>query len=94
MSPTMLSTQPPRSWRLLPAADEDVRRLARAVDLPPVAARLLVQRGLGDADQARRFLQARAMDLHDPDGLPGMAAACARLERAIRDGETLGPPRR
>lgn len=79
-----------RRWRLEPPADE-TRALALAASLtvPPAFARLLVQRGFGDVAAARRFLKPSRHDLHDPLLLPDMAVAVERLQRAVRDGETV-----
>ncbi|MEK7837144.1 MAG: hypothetical protein AAB328_04085, partial [candidate division NC10 bacterium] len=74
-----------RRWRLEPPAD-DARAAALAASLavPLPFARLLVQRGFGDADAARRFLKPSRHDLHDPLLLPDMAVAVERLTRAGR----------
>ena len=62
-------------------------RLARALGLEPVIARLLVQRGLGDPDEAARFLRPSLDHLHDPLRLAGLEVAVTRLERAFAAGE-------
>ena len=61
-----------------------VERLAREVRVPRVIARLLLSRGLGDPDAARRFLQPKLRDLHDPGLLKGCDAAVEALLDAIR----------
>jgi single-stranded-DNA-specific exonuclease len=64
-------------------------RLARALCLEPVVARLLVQRGLADPDEASRFLRPSLDHLHDPSRLTGLDDAVARLERAFVTGERI-----
>src|SRR5205814_5368349 len=49
----------------------------------PVTARLLCIRGLGNLDDARRFLSPRLDDLHDPLRLAGMSTAVNRILAAI-----------
>ena len=74
-----------------PAATDQAaaERLARALGLEPVIARLLVQRGLADPDQASRFLRPSLDHLHDPTRLTGLDAAVVRLERAFASGERI-----
>jgi len=77
-----------RRWRLEPAADDTAAAtLAEALRLPLPFARLLVQRGYGDADTARKFLRPTRQDLHDPWALPDMDRAVERLAAAVRAGE-------
>ncbi|MBK5298833.1 MAG: single-stranded-DNA-specific exonuclease RecJ [Vicinamibacteria bacterium] len=64
-------------------------RLARALGLEPVIARLLVQRGLADPDQASRFLRPSLDHLHDPMRLAGLDVAVTRLEGAFAAGERI-----
>jgi single-stranded-DNA-specific exonuclease len=63
--------------------------LASALKLGPLAARVLVHRGLADPDAARRFLHPTFEDLHDPLALCDMSVAVDRLARAIRDHERI-----
>jgi len=79
----------PMLWSLERPDPARVQALARAVDVPEVVARLLVARGLAEAEVARVHLERSARTLHEPRLLPGMAAATARLARAIRDKETI-----
>jgi len=47
------------------------------------------RRGVVSADDFRRFAAPSLDDLHDPAGIHGMPAACERIERAVRDRETI-----
>ena len=90
MTATMPRLRPPARWLASPVADAQlVERLSAALSLPPVLCQLLVQRGYGDIDDARRFLRPRLEQLGDPYQLLGMSAAVDRLVRAIRSGETV-----
>ncbi len=79
----------PPIWQ--PAATDQAasERLSRALGLEPVIARLLVQRGLADPDEASRFLQPSLDHLHDPRRLAGLNAAVTRLERAFAAGDRI-----
>ena len=50
---------------------------------------IVTRRGVTNDDEFRRFAAPVLADLHDPAGIHGMAAACERIERAVRDGETI-----
>ncbi len=64
-----------------------------AADIPlpidPVIRDILVRRGITTEDEYRRFVAPSIEDLHDPAGIHGMGDACERIERAIRDTETI-----
>jgi single-stranded-DNA-specific exonuclease len=78
---------PDARWRLRSPDPEGVRRLAAALDVPPLLARLLVNRGLSDATAARAFLDPRLERLSSPFALAGMDAAVARLAQGVRRRE-------
>jgi len=63
--------------------------LVDQLDVSPLLARCLVQRGLPDATAAREFLDPRLKRLADPFLLPNMEAAVRRLVRARESGEAL-----
>ncbi len=64
--------------------------LARALGVQPLTARLLVRRGIADAEQGRRFLAPRLADLRPPQAMAGFARAVARIDGALTGGETIG----
>ncbi|HLJ73752.1 MAG TPA: DHH family phosphoesterase, partial [Thermoanaerobaculia bacterium] len=55
----------------------------------PVIASILRRRGIHSEDEYRRFVAPKINDLHDPGGIHGIASACERIERAVRDRETV-----
>jgi single-stranded-DNA-specific exonuclease len=73
-----------KSWHLLPHDAAAIDRLARAVDASPVVAQLLLNRGIGDSTEAKRFLECPLMGLRPPAELPGAVAACELLTEAAR----------
>jgi single-stranded-DNA-specific exonuclease len=72
-------------WVLEPPADRaQAVALARALDLPPALARLLVQRGYHAPEAARDFLRPSLDRLVDPSVLAGMADAVEVIAGAVR----------
>src|SRR5262245_37250738 len=80
-----VTTPPTRTWRLLPEDVKAAQRLARSAGVPPLVARLLLNRGVAPR-QARRFLEASHADLHAPGLLPGADQAAERILHAVRAG--------
>jgi single-stranded-DNA-specific exonuclease len=78
-----------RVWEDVPADLERVSETAAALSVPLVIARLLWQRGLGDPDAARRFLNPQLSQLHDPFLLTDMRTAVDRLMGAIARKERI-----
>ena len=75
---------------LLPFPDPAaVAALAAALRISPLAARVLVHRGLADPSTAQHFLNPGFEDLHDPLTMRDMPAAIERIARAIRIGERI-----
>ncbi len=69
------------------AAAGEAERLAGAVRVHPLAARILCLRGLSEPEAAARFLAPRLEDLPDPFLMKGMEAAVTRIVRAVEGGE-------
>lgn len=79
-----------RRWSVLAADEAAERRLAAELGVSRLAARVLVARGLADADEARAFLTpSLARDWADPLCIPGMGEAVERLELALARHETI-----
>lgn len=76
-------------WRLKPYDRRQAERLADELGVHPVIARLLLIRGLSDAEAARRFLRPAAEPFHDPMRLKGMREAVERLRKALDAGEKM-----
>jgi single-stranded-DNA-specific exonuclease len=68
---------------------EVAERLAGALRLHPLAARILAARGHADPGAAGAFLEARLADLPDPFAMKGMRAAVDRIARALAAGERI-----
>ena len=78
-----------KRWRIHPHDSDRIAGLQRATGLPAVVAQLLVCRGVLDPACARRFLDAKLSDLHDPQRLPGCRQAAERVREAIRRGQRI-----
>ncbi|HEY4641762.1 MAG TPA: DHH family phosphoesterase, partial [Thermoanaerobaculia bacterium] len=68
--------EPPNPDLPIPIANDALRRIA-------------IRRGVIDDDSFRRFMAPVIGDLHDPSTIHGIGEACERIERAVRDGETI-----
>ena len=76
-------------WQHLPCNDTETAALAAALNLHPTVARLLCLRGLGDPEQASRFLNPSLDHLHDPFRLADMERAVVRVEAAVARRERI-----
>jgi len=72
-----------------PEEERDAERIARALGLKPLAARLLVRRGFRDPESARTFLEGGPETLHDPLLMKGMRGAAERIRLAKERGERI-----
>jgi single-stranded-DNA-specific exonuclease len=81
--------RPARRWIETQVDGEAAVRLAAALRLHPLAARVLAARGLAEPADAERFLAAKLTDLPDPFTMKGMDAAVARIVRALEAGERI-----
>jgi single-stranded-DNA-specific exonuclease len=83
-------TRPPSRWVLPSAPDAAIiAELANELHLPPLICELLLRRGFGTVEDAKRYLRPRLEQLHDPALMLGMDVAVERLARAIRGGERI-----
>src|SRR5262245_28182455 len=80
-------------WNVAPPDRDAAARLGAALRLSPLAAQLLLNRGVDAPEAARRFLTPRLGELRPPDGdepMAGFGVAVERLERALTSHETVG----
>ncbi len=66
-----------------------VMEIMRGAGLSLPAARLLCRRGVGDANEAKRFLHPGPEQLLDPFLLPDMRESAERIKTAIEQGEKI-----
>ena len=77
-------------WAVAPEPDPvEVEALATALRLPLALAALLVQRGHGSEEAARRYLRPALSDLSDPHALAGMAGAVDVIAHSVQAGRRI-----
>jgi single-stranded-DNA-specific exonuclease len=77
------------TWSVATAERDLCERTASALNITPLLARCLANRGLIEHDPISRFLQPRLKNLGDPLRIPNMEAAVERLLAARELGELL-----
>ncbi|MFC2109083.1 single-stranded-DNA-specific exonuclease RecJ [Bacteroidota bacterium] len=77
-------------WKLKSEPDAArVKELANALGIENSLAKLLVQRGIGNFEQAKYFFRPDITKLHDPFLMKDMHKAVTRVEQAISEGENI-----
>jgi len=76
-------------WQEYPANPELVREVCSRHGLPPLVARLLVNRGLAASADLDAYLSPELGRLHPPFGMADLDKATARLVQALHQRETL-----
>lgn len=75
------------AWSVYPPAAAEI--LTHFLPLPPLAAQILLNRGLRDPDLVEAFLHPDYRHLADPFQMKGMSAATERIQRALAQGEQI-----
>ena len=78
-----------KHWITATSDGDALFRLTESLGLSPITARVLINRGIDSAEEAKRFLSPSADDLFDPFLLPDIEKAVDRLTKAILDGELI-----
>ncbi|NOQ27850.1 MAG: single-stranded-DNA-specific exonuclease RecJ [Bacteroidales bacterium] len=68
---------------------QDNEKLANELNIEPILANLLTQRGVKTFDQAKAFFRPELGDLHDPFLMKDMDLAVVRIREAIIRGENI-----
>jgi single-stranded-DNA-specific exonuclease len=76
-------------WRVYPERLDLIRQVSSRHGLPPLVARLLLNRGLTEAEDILAFLEPTLERLASPFDLPDLEVAAARVARAVRQREPL-----
>ena len=79
-------------WQIQTLSDEQAAlrdKLTQELQISPVAAALLVRRGITTREQASAFVHPALSQLHDPMLMLGMREAEQRLSRAVDSGEKI-----
>ena len=80
---------PQQQWMIRTSNRDAVERLVEATGCPSAIAELLFARGIVDAAEAQRFFKPSIDDLIDPMLMLGMPVAVARIQQAVRNGESI-----
>lgn len=79
-----------KRWVIKPQGNEkDVQKLAEELNIKPVLANLLVQRGVKTFEQAKAFFRPSLDNLYDPFLMKDMNLAIERIEKAIHNNENI-----
>ncbi|NAY91786.1 single-stranded-DNA-specific exonuclease RecJ [Muricauda sp. JGD-17] len=77
-------------WTIKPIpAPEAIKRLSEELKVEPLIAHLLLQRGITNYDEAKRFFRPELTHLHDPFLMKDMQKAVDRIEVAMANGENV-----
>ena len=77
-------------WTIKPKpAQEEAAQLAQELNVDPLIATLLIQRGIATFDQAKSFFRPSLDHLHDPFLMKDMDVAVNRIEQAIANQENI-----
>ncbi|MFU8804330.1 MAG: DHH family phosphoesterase, partial [Bradymonadaceae bacterium] len=78
-----------REWVVQEAESERWQEYARVLDIHPLTARILIQRGFDDMDRADAFLNPTLKHMHDPFLMKGMDEAVLQVLMALDRGERI-----
>ena len=77
-------------WTLRPKPDSSkIEGLQKAIQIDPIVAALLLQRGIETYEEAKTFFRPSLDDLHDPFLMKDMEKAVARIEKALFNAENI-----
>lgn len=74
---------------ILKPDQEKVKHLAEELDLSPVLARILVNRGIAGVEQARQFIFGGIESLHDPFDVSDMEKAADIILKHVKNGSNV-----
>ncbi len=84
-----MKSPPQKKWRLRNPDFDSSIALAAEVGVSPLAAQLLINRGIRTAEAAQAYLSPTFEELHSPFQLADMDKAVERIRQAIKRGEKI-----
>jgi len=78
-----------KRWNILTADDTRVNALQQSLKINRTLCKILVQRGIGTFDDAKKYFRPQLSDLHDPWLMKDMLQAVKRITAAIEDNEQI-----
>ncbi len=74
-------------WVFRPHRRREIQRLTEAMNISPILAQVLANRGRCDPASARKFLQPRLSDIAEPEEIQAVQEAAGRIRKAAEAGE-------
>lgn len=84
-----MSMLPSKIWQYQNPDRELSLAFAAELNIPPLVARLLVNRGIKSVDEAKTYLYPTYADIHSPFKMADMEKAVERIRQAIKQGEKI-----
>ncbi len=78
-----------KKWKIKSTNEELQASLVKELNILPITAKLLINRGLVDIDEAFSFLSPNIKEIHDPNLMKDMDKAVKRVMTAITSGEKM-----
>jgi len=78
-----------KKWFLYPERVEEASKLSAALNLPLFLSKILLNRGIADAEAAEKFLNPKLSYLRDPNEIPNILIAAKRVLLAKERGEKI-----
>jgi len=78
-----------KRWNILTADDARVNALQQSLKINRTLCKILVQRGIGTFDDAKKYFRPQISELHDPWLMKDMLQAVKRITAAIEDNEQI-----
>jgi len=76
-----------KKWIVYPEKVEEAYQLCRGLNVSPLLAQILLNRGISNPAEAEKFLNPKLSDLRDPFEIPNIEAAARRVLLAKERGE-------
>jgi len=77
-----------KTWSIAPTA-ENAADFARTLNISPILAQVLINRGVTDEAKAQSFLAPKLVDLIAPEEMPGATKAAQRILQAVANNEKI-----
>ena len=78
-----------KRWNIISADTAKVQALQAALKIHPILCELLVQRGISDFDEAKKFFRPNINHLHDPWLMKDMQKAVDRIDLALKSNQKI-----
>ncbi len=76
-------------WRIIPTDPALIYIFKKELNISPILAKLLINRGISTVDEARLFLEGGLSEMHDPFLMTDMGKAVTRIRKALENREKI-----